>query len=49
MTQLTLTGRILFLSTDPTIITAQLAGSDLVLSQAGKLRDDISTDEITPI
>lgn len=49
MTQLTLTGRILFLSTDPTIITAQLAGSDLVLSQAGKLRDDISTDEITPM
>jgi 3-isopropylmalate/(R)-2-methylmalate dehydratase large subunit len=49
MTTLNLTGRILFLSADPDKVTAQLKGKDLSLPQAGPLRDDISTDEITPI
>lgn len=49
MTTLNLTGRILFLSADPDKVTAQLKGKDLSLAQAGPLRDDISTDEITPI
>jgi 3-isopropylmalate/(R)-2-methylmalate dehydratase large subunit len=41
-------GRILFLSQDPEKIERQLRGEDLTLAQAGKLRDDVSTDEITP-
>jgi 3-isopropylmalate/(R)-2-methylmalate dehydratase large subunit len=41
-------GRILYLSQDPALISAQLAGRDLSLQQAGPLRDDVSTDEITP-
>jgi 3-isopropylmalate/(R)-2-methylmalate dehydratase large subunit len=49
MTTLNLTGRILFLSADPDKVTAQLEGKDLSLTQAGPLRDDVSTDEITPI
>jgi 3-isopropylmalate/(R)-2-methylmalate dehydratase large subunit len=44
-----LTGRILFLSADPLVVEAQLAGANLALSDAGPLRDDISTDEITPV
>ena len=42
-------GRVLFLSADPARIDAQLAGADLTLRQAGALRDDVSTDEITPL
>ena len=38
----------LFLSEDPALVEAQLAGRDLSREQAGKLRDDVSTDEITP-
>lgn len=49
MTMLTLPGRILFLSADPALIDAQLAGRSLTLAEAGPLRDDISTDEITPM
>ncbi|MGJ7916972.1 aconitase family protein [Massilia sp. LXY-6] len=49
MTTLTLPGRILFLSSDPARIEAQLDGRDLTLLDAGPLRDDISTDEITPL
>lgn len=49
MTTLTLNGRILFLTADPALIDTQLAGQDLSLATAGPLRDDISTDEITPI
>jgi 3-isopropylmalate/(R)-2-methylmalate dehydratase large subunit len=49
MTTLTLPGRILFLSSDPARIDRQLAGQDLTLPEAGPLRDDISTDEITPM
>ena len=41
--------RILFLSTDPQALRAQLAGRQLTLEQAGPLRDDVSTDEITPV
>ena len=45
---LSLCGRILFLSEDPALIEAQLGGRDLARAEAGKLRDDVSTDEITP-
>jgi 3-isopropylmalate/(R)-2-methylmalate dehydratase large subunit len=46
-------GRILFLTEDPELIRRQLAGEDLPwdtknLQNNPKLRDDISTDEITP-
>jgi 3-isopropylmalate/(R)-2-methylmalate dehydratase large subunit len=48
-----LSGRILFLTEDPELIKRQLAGEDLPwdtnnLANNPKLRDDISTDEITP-
>ena len=48
-----LSGRILFLTEDPELIRRQLAGKDLPWdtkkpSNNPKLRDDISTDEITP-
>jgi 3-isopropylmalate/(R)-2-methylmalate dehydratase large subunit len=47
------TGRILFLTEDPELIKRQLAGEDLPWDTRNpannpKLRDDISTDEITP-
>ena len=41
-------GRILFLAEDPAQVRHQLAGGDLAWTPAIKLRDDISTDEITP-
>ena len=41
------TGRVLFLTEDPSLIRRQLAGEDLAWT-GQKLRDDISTDEITP-
>src|SRR5208282_4327526 len=48
-----LRGRILFLTEDPELIKRQLAGEDLPWdtkrpANNPKLRDDISTDEITP-
>src|SRR5204863_8514218 len=48
-----LQGRILFLTEDPSLIKKQLAGEDLSWDTKNpqnnpKLRDDISTDEITP-
>lgn len=48
-----LQGRILFLTEDPELIKPQLAGEDLPWDTKNpqnnpKLRDDISTDEITP-
>ncbi len=51
--QVRLQGRILFLTEDPELIRRQLAGEDLPWDTANpvknpKLRDDISTDEITP-
>ncbi|MCW5231579.1 aconitase family protein [Verminephrobacter eiseniae] len=41
-------GRILFLCDNPGRITHQLAGGNLTREQAGALRDNVSTDEITP-
>src|SRR5439155_1186156 len=41
-------GRILYLTEDPSFVRAQLEGNDPAWSLANKLRDDISTDEITP-
>ena len=49
-------GRVLFLTEDPSLLRRQLAGEDLPFDPAApggsalnpKLRDDISTDEITP-
>lgn len=49
MAQVNLSGRILFLCTDPDLIEQQLEGADLTVETAGALRDDISTDEITPM
>lgn len=46
MTFLHLSGRILFLAGHPADIAAQLDGADLAETD---LRDDISTDEITPL
>ena len=51
--QVRLHGRILFLTEDPELIRRQLAGEDLPWDTRNpannpKLRDDISTDEITP-
>jgi 3-isopropylmalate/(R)-2-methylmalate dehydratase large subunit len=51
--QVRLRGRILFLTEDPELIERQLAGEDLPWDTKNpannpKLRDDISTDEITP-
>jgi 3-isopropylmalate/(R)-2-methylmalate dehydratase large subunit len=51
--QVRLQGRILFLTEDPELIRRQLAGEDLPWDPKDpannpKLRDDISTDEITP-
>jgi 3-isopropylmalate/(R)-2-methylmalate dehydratase large subunit len=41
--------RRLYLSCDPTLVRAQLAGRELSRATAGPLRDDVSTDEITPL
>ena len=41
--------RILFLSDEPLLIEAQMGGRNLSLIEAGELRDDVSTDEITPL
>lgn len=41
-------GRILFLTEDPDLIRRQLKGEDLDWDPSIPLRDDISTDEITP-
>jgi 3-isopropylmalate/(R)-2-methylmalate dehydratase large subunit len=45
-----LTGRVLVLCESPDVLKAQLSGSgrSVELSAAGKLRDRVSTDEITP-
>ena len=43
-----LEGRILYLTEDPERILRQLAGEDLDPVETGPLRDQISTDEITP-
>jgi len=41
-------GRVLFLTEDPQRILRQFAGEDLDPAETGPLRDQISTDEITP-
>ena len=41
--------RVLWLSADAAAISAQLQGAELAAAQATPLRDDISTDEITPL
>lgn len=41
--------RVLHLAADPARVRAQLAGQDLSRADAGALRDDISTDEISPL
>ena len=43
-----LPGRVLMLCEDPDRLERQLRGEDLSLLEAGPLRDQISTDEITP-
>ena len=43
-----LQGRVLFLTEDPELIRRQLEGEDLEWDPSIPLRDDISTDEITP-
>src|SRR5439155_11359071 len=43
-----LNGRILYLTEDPAFVRTQLAGNDPLWTPEVKLRDDISTDEITP-
>ncbi len=42
-------GRMLYLSQDPACVRAQLDGKPMTLAEAGPLRDNISTDEITPV
>ncbi len=41
-------GRVLFLTDDAALVKQQLAGQDLAWNPSIKLRDNISTDEITP-
>jgi 3-isopropylmalate/(R)-2-methylmalate dehydratase large subunit len=43
-----LSGRVLYLTEDPELIRRQLDGEELAWNPALKLRDNISTDEITP-
>jgi len=42
-------GRVLFLADDPQRVRRQLAGETFTREQAGRLRDDVSTDEISPV
>lgn len=42
-------GRILILGTAADTVKRQIAGEDISLTDAGELRSDISTDEITPL
>ena len=49
MERLELPGRILYLAANEEAIRAQLAGRRLARAEAGALRDDVSTDEITPV
>jgi 3-isopropylmalate/(R)-2-methylmalate dehydratase large subunit len=44
-----ISGRILYLSTSREIVEQQLCGIEVSPATAGSLRNDISTDEITPI
>lgn len=42
-------GRILFLGTAEGAVARQMAGEDMALADVGPLRNDVSTDEITPL
>ncbi|SDV48290.1 aconitase family protein [Chitinasiproducens palmae] len=44
-----ITGRVLYLAREADKVEAQLAGRNLSRDEAGALRDDVSTDEITPV
>lgn len=46
---LELPGRVLYLTRHAAPLAAQLAGTACTLASAGPLRDDVSTDEITPV
>ena len=46
--QVQLKGRVLFLAEEPSLVRAQLDGKDLDITTIPPLRNDISTDEITP-
>ncbi|MBZ9784586.1 hypothetical protein K9857_23895 [Pseudomonas sp. REP124] len=48
-TKIRFDGRILFLSDSSEAVKAQLQGRDLTTAEALPLRDNISTDEITPV
>ncbi|VVP93632.1 3-isopropylmalate dehydratase large subunit [Pseudomonas fluorescens] len=48
-TKIRFDGRILFLSCSSEAVSAQLQGRDLAVAEALPLRDNISTDEITPV
>src|SRR4051812_22696049 len=41
-------GRILFLAQDSRVVERQMHGEDVVFASALPLRNDVSTDEITP-
>jgi 3-isopropylmalate/(R)-2-methylmalate dehydratase large subunit len=49
METLALDGRILFLSRSAEVMERQLQGQAVTLTEAAPLRDDVSTDEITPV
>ena len=49
MATLDLPGRILYLVDRPDAVAAQLTGQRPTLAGVGTLRDDVSTDEITPV
>lgn len=49
MSAIAATARILFLADSASAMTAQLQGQPMTLAGAGALRDDVSTDEITPV
>ena len=49
MTGLRFAPRLLYLSADPACVRTQLAGVACTLERAVPLRDDVSTDEITPL
>lgn len=48
-TIVTTDSRRLYLTQDPHVVRRQLAGERFTRAQAGALRDDVSTDEITPV
>src|SRR5688572_23270805 len=47
-TSVKLAGRVLFLTEDAALVRAQIEGKDLDVRNSYPLRNDISTDEMTP-